>query len=333
MISQMSDMPTHHPADQSDPRLAEDTDAYRTLFLVRRAEEEIARLYPTDAIKSPIHLSIGQEAVSVGVCSRLRANDVVCMSYRCHAAYLAKGGDLKAMFAELWGKATGCAGGKGGSMHLVDISAGVVGASAVVATTIPIGLGFALAFQRRNEDRIAVVFLGDGATEEGVFAESLNFAAKAKLPALFVVENNDLAIHARTEDRWATPHLCERVRTYDIPATRIDGTDLFEVRHATDDALSQIKDGRGPAFMECLTHRWREHVGPGEDFHEGYRLGDDPAEWREKDAIKTLAARLPAELREKIEAAVTEDIAEAIRFAEDSPFPTQEQLYVDVFAD
>jgi pyruvate dehydrogenase E1 component alpha subunit len=162
---------------------------YRTLRLIRCAEEEIARIYPSDKIKSPVHLSIGQEAVSVGICDVLRPDDVVAPTYRGHAAYLAKGGSLRGLFAELYGKATGVAGGKGGSMHLVDMSHNVLGASAVVGTTIPIAVGYALAMKRAKSERVSVTFFGDGATEEGVFAESLNFAALQKLPVLFACEN------------------------------------------------------------------------------------------------------------------------------------------------
>src|SRR6266700_2692531 len=167
---------------------------YRKLRLIRRAEEEIARIYPSDKIKSPVHLSIGQEAVSVGVCDPLRPDDVVSGTYRSHASYLAKGGDLRALFAELYGKATGCARGKGGSMHLVDMNQYILGTSAVVGTTVPIAVGYSLALKREGKGRVVASFFGDGATEEGVLYESLNFAALHHLPVLFVCENYFLAI-------------------------------------------------------------------------------------------------------------------------------------------
>src|SRR5438445_5328339 len=167
---------------------------YRSLYRIRRLEEEVARVYATDKIKSPVHLSIGQEAVSVGVCEALRPPDVVFGTYRGHALYLAKGGDMNAMVAELYGKATGCTKGKGGSMHLIDPERGVMGASAVVGTTIANAAGFAYAQKYRRRQGIVVSFFGDGATEEGVYSESLNFAALKKLPILFVCENNQYAI-------------------------------------------------------------------------------------------------------------------------------------------
>ncbi|MBY0512547.1 MAG: thiamine pyrophosphate-dependent dehydrogenase E1 component subunit alpha, partial [Gemmataceae bacterium] len=155
---------------------------YRSLYRIRRLEEEVARAYPTDKIKSPVHLSIGQEAVSVGVCDALRPQDVVFGTYRGHALYLAKGGDMRAMVAELYGKATGCARGKGGSMHLIDPEAGVMGTSAVVGTTIANAAGYAYALKTRRSDAAVISFFGDGATEEGVFSETLNFAALKRLP-------------------------------------------------------------------------------------------------------------------------------------------------------
>jgi TPP-dependent pyruvate/acetoin dehydrogenase alpha subunit len=235
---------------------------YRSLRLIRRAEEEIARAYPSDQIKSPVHLSIGQEAVSVGVCDVLRPDDVVSPTYRGHAAFLAKGGSLRGLMAELYGKVTGVTGGKGGSMHLIDMSHYVLGASAVVGTTIPVAVGYALALKRMKTDRVVVAFFGDGATEEGVFAESLNFASLHKLPVLFVCENNYYAIHTPITKRWATQQLCERVETYGIPAHQVDDGDVLKLRSLAADSIVHVRGGGGPVFIECRTYRWREHVGP-----------------------------------------------------------------------
>ncbi|OFX13896.1 MAG: acetoin dehydrogenase, partial [Alphaproteobacteria bacterium RIFOXYD12_FULL_60_8] len=216
---------------------------YRLLRLIRRVEEEVARIYPTDKIKSPVHLSIGQEFVAVGAIDPLNADDVVGITYRGHAAYIAKGGNLNAMMAELFGKKDGCAGGKAGSMHLVDPDAGILGASAVVGTSVPIGLGYALAMKRQGKGRVALLFCGDGATEEGAFTESLNFAALHKLPAVIVVENNSYAIHAPQSKRWATDRLCQRAETYDVPATLISSGDIFEVRQAVAEAVGRARAG------------------------------------------------------------------------------------------
>ncbi len=305
---------------------------YRQLRRIRRVEEEIARIYPSDAVKSPVHLSIGQEAVAVGICAALRPDDVVSATYRGHAAYLAKGGNLNAMMAELYGKATGCARGKGGSMHLVGIEHGVLGTSAVVGTTIPIAVGHALAFRRQDLDRVVVAFLGDGATEEGVFYESLNFAALQSLPVLFVCENNGYAIHTPLEKRWATADLCRRVAGFGLPAERLR-MDCLELYRFTRDVLPDLRLARGPRFLEVATYRWREHVGPGEDYDAGYRHRSALAEWQETDEVVRLGGRLDTATRAAIDAAIEAEIAAAIEFAESSPWPEQKELYAHVFAD
>lgn len=305
---------------------------YRSLRLIRRAEEEIARVYPTDQVKSPVHLSIGQEAVAVGVCDPLRADDVVSGTYRGHAAYLAKGGSLKALMAELFGKTTGCAAGKGGSMHLAEMSSYILGTSAVVGTTIPIALGYALALKRAGGGRVVACFFGDGATEEGVFAESLNFAALRQLPILFVCENNEYAIHTHLSRRWATEALCERVATYGIPATKIADGDLFAIRAEAAAAYETMRRGGGPVFIECRTYRWREHVGPNEDYDAGYRSRDALAAWQARDQVARLAALIPDAERARIDAEIEHDVAAALDFAESSPFPTPDRLLTDVFA-
>ena len=306
---------------------------YYKLRLIRRAEEEIARIYPSDKIKSPVHLSIGQEAVAVGICDALRPDDVVSGTYRSHASYIAKGGDLPAMFAELYGKDTGCARGKGGSMHLVDMTHYLLGTSAVVGTTVPITLGYSLALQREGQGRVAVAFFGDGATEEGVFYESLNFAALHRLPVLFVCENNFYAIHTPIPKRWATRNLCERVRTYGIPAHQVADSGVLAIRRLAAESIAPMRTGGGPAFLECHTYRWREHVGPAEDYEAGYRSRDELLPWQENDQMMVLGAALPVGERDAIDAQVEQEIAAAIDFAENSPFPEPKEIYTDVYAE
>jgi TPP-dependent pyruvate/acetoin dehydrogenase alpha subunit len=318
------------PLDRLEP--ADLERIYRSLRLVRRTEEEVARIYPSDKIKSPVHLSIGQEAVSVGVCDVLRADDVVAPTYRGHAAFLAKGAPLRGLIAELYGKATGVTGGKGGSMHLIAMASNVLGASAVVGTTIPIALGYALALKRMGTDRVAVSFFGDGATEEGVFAESLNFAALHKLPVLFVCENNDYAIHTPTARRWASHRLCERVETYGIPAHQLDDGNILKLRALAADAVDRLRRGEGPVFIECRTYRWREHVGPNEDFDQGYRARDDLSPWLKDDQVEYVGGMLLDERRAVIDAAIERELEDAVAFAEASPFPPLEMLHTNVFA-
>ncbi len=320
------------PANESAVAAADLERIYRSLRLIRRAEEEVARIYPTDKIKSPVHLSIGQEAVSVGVCDVLRPDDVVAPTYRGHAAFLAKGAPLRGLMAELYGKATGVAGGKGGSMHLIDMSHNVLGASAVVGTTIPIAVGFALALKRTKTDRVSVAFFGDGATEEGVFSESLNFASLHKLPVLFVCENNYYAIHTPITRRWATNNLCERVETYGMPVHRVDDGDVLKLRELAASAVARMRRGEGPSFIECRTYRWREHVGPNEDYDQGYRARDDFSPWLKDDQVEKVGRMVLDERRAQIDSEIEIEIADAVEFAESSPFPEIEKLYTNVYA-
>jgi len=317
----------------SDLNAADLRRIYEQLRLIRRTEEEFARIYPSDKIKSPVHLSIGQEAVSVAVCDVLTPDDAVGSTYRGHAGYLAKGGDLNGMFAEMYGKQTGTAQGKGGSMHMVDAKSNFLGSSAVVATGIPITLGYAMAMKKMNRDAVVVCFFGDGATEEGVLYESLNFARLHMIPILFVCENNGLAIHDEISQRWATDKLCQRVETYDIPAVRIVDDDFFTMRNAARDAVARMRADEGPQFMECMTYRWKEHVGPGDDYNAGYRSDDDLAPWRQNDAVEIVGNLLPSDDRAKIDSDIEARLKAAIDFAEASPFPEPEMLYTDVFAE
>jgi TPP-dependent pyruvate/acetoin dehydrogenase alpha subunit len=304
---------------------------YKALYRIRLLEEELARIYPTDKIKSPIHLSIGQEAVSVGVCEALRSDDVVFGTYRGHALYLAKGGDMRAMAAELFGKATGCASSKGGSMHLISTEAGMMGASAVVGTTIANAVGYAYALQHRGRDNLVVSFFGDGASEEGVFAESLNFAALKRLPILFVCENNGYAIHTSQERRQGRPDICARARASGIPAECIEHNDILYLFERTRAVAAKVRAGAGPHFLEVMTYRWREHVGPNNDFRLGYRTEDEAASWIEADQITRLGSMLPPDRRQQIQEEVEAEVEAALRFAEESPEPAPAELYTDVY--
>jgi len=305
---------------------------YRALYCIRRVEEEIARIYPSDDIKSPVHLSIGQEAISVGICEALRPDDTVFGTYRGHALYLAKGGDLKKMIAELYGKATGVAKGKGGSMHLIDTNAGVMGTSAVVGTTIPQAIGYAYAMKLQGKDCIVASFFGDGATEEGSFHESLNFAALKKLPILFVCENNFYSIHIHQRDRQPMDNIYQRAKDYGIPSERIEDSDVTAVYTWAKEAAERVRGyGSGPEFLECRTYRWMEHVGPNEDFDKGYRSRVEAEPWIAADQLVQVGERLDANVRQRIEAKVEEEIRDAFEFAAASPFPRDEELLKDLF--
>lgn len=304
---------------------------YHAMLLIRRVEEYVAEIYPTDAIKSPVHLSIGQESVAVGICDALAADDVVSNTYRGHATYIAKSGDVRGIMAELYGKADGCAAGKAGSMHLVNVPAGVLGASAVVGTTIPIACGYGLVFKREKKNRVVVSIFGDGATEEGCFTESLNFAALHKLPVLFICENNGLAIHTSTHKRWATERLRERVATYGIPTAHVADGDVFAIRDTVAKCVADIRGGSGPQFIECNTYRWLEHVGPTDDHNQGYRDLKEYERWKANDQVARLEAMLGAEAA-SIKARVEAQLKDAIAFAESSPYPAAHALMEGVYA-
>lgn len=306
---------------------------YGKLWLTRRFEEVVAEIYPTDKIKSPVHLSIGQESVAVGVCDALRADDVVSGTYRGHATYLAKGGDASAMMAELFGKDGGCARGKGGSMHLVDMGRGVLGSSAVVGSTVPVAMGYAFALKREGKGRVVAAFFGDGATEEGVLWESLNFAQLHKLPILFVCENNGYAIHEPIAKRWAVRDLIAKVRAFGLPARRIDDGDVLAIRAATIAAVEPMRTGAsGASFIECVTYRWREHVGPNADYDAGYRSRSELEPWQASDQAARLAGMIAPHARRRIEEEVEQAVRAAVSFAERSPFPPSSELSTHVFS-
>ena len=304
---------------------------YRSMYLIRRVEEEIIRLYPTDKIKSPVHLSIGQEAVAVAVCDQLDKRDYVFGTYRGHALYLAKGGDVPRMMAELYGKVDGCARGKAGSMHLVDPEVGVMGTSAVVATGISNAVGAALALRMKKSPAIVACFFGEGAVDEGAFHESINFASLKKLPILFVCENNFYAIYSHVKDRLAGPGLCARARAYGVEAELIEDHEPMKLHERVGAAIAAVRTGSGPRFLECMTYRWRDHVGPGEDRVHQYRPDEELNAKIEGDNLKIVGDMLPAALRKSIEAAEEKRIGDAIAFAEASQFPADREVFEHVF--
>lgn len=310
---------------------------YKRMSLIRRFELKLAEIYHTDAIKSPVHLSVGQESVAVAMCDPLANDDIIANTYRCHATYIAKGGDLNEMMAELYGKSGGCAGGKAGSMHLVDFNRGIMGASAVVGTHIPVATGYAMALKMQakvtGHQRVVVVMFGDGATEEGCFYESINFAALKKLPILFVCENNRLAIHTPLEKRWATDKLCERVATFGIETHKINDHDVFALRDKVSNIVNQLRQpNAGPVFMEVPTYRWLEHVGPRDDHEDNYRDLNEYREWKANDQIARLAGMLDDATRQQLDDEITAEIAASQAFAEASPYPAAHELYRNVYA-
>jgi TPP-dependent pyruvate/acetoin dehydrogenase alpha subunit len=309
------------------------------MLRIRMVEEAIAELYPQQEMRCPVHLCIGQEAVAVGVCASLERSDYVLSGHRSHGHYLAKGGDLKAMMAELYGKVTGCSQGKGGSMHLVDLAAGFLGAAPIVASTIPIAVGTAFGSTMRNEPRVTAVFFGDGATEEGVFHESLNFAALKKLPVVFVCENNLYSVYSPLKVRQPDGREIFKIaKAHGIASHQADGNDVVKVHRLAQRAVRRARQGDGPSFLEFATYRWREHCGPAYDNDLGYRIEDEFEQWRQRCPIETMKARLIADgtlAADAVDVMRSESRAEieaAIEFARRSAAPDERLLTQDVYA-
>ena len=311
---------------------------YEQMLKIRLTEETIAKKYSDWEMRCPTHLSIGQEAVAAGVCGCLTNNDFVLSAHRSHAHYLAKGGDLNSMIAEIYGKATGCSAGKGGSMHLIDTSVGFMGSTAIVSNTIPVAVGLALSIQLKGTNNISCVFFGDGAVEEGVFYESVNFAVLKNLPILFICENNFYSVYSSLIVRQPENRkIHEMVNALGIATHNGNGNLVSEVYTLTNNAVEKIKMGEGPQFIEFSTYRWLEHCGPNIDDDAGYRSKEEIDDWRKRCPIQSMTKHLKGKKQitnneiEKWEMEIQLEIDSAFQFAKSSPFPDQSHLY-DVFA-
>ncbi|OGQ54803.1 MAG: acetoin dehydrogenase [Deltaproteobacteria bacterium RIFCSPLOWO2_02_FULL_53_8] len=265
---------------------------YLAVLRIRRVEEAIAERYAAQEMRCPVHLSIGQEAVAAGVCAALTQQDGVFSNHRAHAHYLAKGGDLKAMLAEIYGKAEGCCKGVGGSMHMIDLAAGFLGAVPIVGATVPLAVGAAWAARLRGEDKVITVFLGDGTFEEGAVYEAINFAALHRLPVLFVCENNLYACYTRLSTRQPERPIHAVAAACGCKVMTADGNDALAVFEAASSAVAGLRAGSQPVFLECATYRWREHCGPNIDDDLGYRPAVEVAEWKAACPVNRLAAML-----------------------------------------
>src|SRR5437016_2308922 len=253
---------------------------FATMLLIRTVEERLAELLVEREIRCPTHLYTGQEAVATGVCATLRRDDYVFGGHRSHGHYLAKRGDLKAMIAELYGKRTGCSRGRGGSMHLVAPEVGILGTVPIVAATIPLAAGTALASTIRRDGRVSVSFFGDGAVEEGTFHESMNLAASRKLPVVFICENNLYSSHLELLERRAKDNIVETAAAHGMPGEVVDGNDAVAVWAAATRAVARARGGVGPTLLECRTYRWHGHVGPSLDMDVGVQRKDELPEGR-----------------------------------------------------
>jgi len=311
---------------------------WKTMFRIRKIEERIALRYPENKMRCPIHLSIGQEAVPGALAANLSVEDFAVSTHRGHAHFLAKGGNLDSLIGELYGKVNGCCLGKGGSMHLIDVSAGFMGTTAIVGNSIPIGVGLALASQLNNSGQISCIYLGDGATEEGVFYESINFSIVRKLPALFICENNLYSVYSPLAIRQ--PHgrkIFEMVAAMGMKTANCDGNDVLACNKLVKNAVEHIRATGQPFFLEFSTYRWREHCGPDFDNDLDYRSKEEFDFWQSRDPIKLIESSLFLNsqfqaTKAAYEISVANEIDIAFSTAELAPFGNSEIATKGVYA-
>lgn len=310
----------------------------RSMLRIRRIEEALSERYSEQEMRCPMHLCIGQEAIAVGVCAALSKNDVIFSNHRAHGHYLAKGGNLNAMVAELYGRSTGCCGGRGGSMHLIDLDAGFMGATPIVGGTVPLAVGAAWAASLKDEKRVSVVFFGDGCFEEGVVHEALNFAALHKLPIVFVCENNGFSVYTRLTERQPNRPIYRLAEAHGVAACFGNGNDVEEVLSIAKAAVDGARLGNGPQFIELSTYRWREHCGPDFDDALNYRSALEIEKGLKDCPISKFATRMKQSNTlsqfeiERIEEGVHKEIAEAFKFALSSAKPSFKDAGERVYA-
>jgi TPP-dependent pyruvate/acetoin dehydrogenase alpha subunit len=320
-----------------DKKLA--TALYSRMQLIRRVEEGIALRYPDGKMRCPTHLSIGQEASATAVGLSLGPQDLALSTHRAHAHYLAKGGDIRAMLSEIYGKVTGCCRGRGGSMHLQDKAVGFMGSTAIVGNSIPIGVGLALGLRLKGLKNVSVVFFGDGCTEEGAFYESVNFAVVRNLPVLFVCENNFYSVYSPLSVRQPESRkIYKMVESMGLATSIVDGNDIEASYSAVQTSLRHLRSGLGPYFIELTTYRWLEHCGPNFDNHIGYRSQEEFESWKLKDPIKSYQEKLiergwltPADIK-KLNSDIEIVVEDAFSYAETSDFPPETEAYTDLYA-
>jgi len=315
---------------------------YKTMQRIRISEESLVEPINKGEIKTPCHLYSGEEAVATGICAALEKEDYIFGNHRSHGHYLAKGGSMKAMIAEIYGKETGCSSGRGGSMHLISPENGVLGIVPIVSGTVSLALGASLAIKIRKQKNVCVSFFGDGATGEGVLYESLNFAALKKLPIIFACENNLYSTHLPINEIRTNPEIFNIADPFKIKKYRIDGNNVLDVYEAALEAVEYCKQGNGPVFMEFLTYRFRGHVGPDDNIqgsHTDIRPKHEVESWLRKDPIALFENFLINNKMaceddfNKINHDVTKEVAEAHRFSDESNKPKKEDLCNYVFSE
>ena len=308
------------------------------MLRIRRVEEALADRYQEQQIRCPMHLCIGQEAIAAGVSYWLESTDHVFSNHRAHGHYLAKGGNLNRMIAEFYGMSTGCCGGRGGSMHLIDQEVCFMGSTPIVGGTVPVAVGSAWAAQLKKQNRITVVYFGDGCFEEGVIHESLNFATLKKLPIVFICENNGYSVYTKLRDRQPIRSIRELAQAHGVSAFEGDGNDVLAVSNLAQFSIAQARSGYGPQFIELKTHRWREHCGPNYDDDLAYRDKGELDYWQQRCPVKLAQNRLlkTGSLDEitirSIETNIFLEIEAAFHFALNSGIPLSKDLERSVYA-
>lgn len=305
---------------------------YTVMYRTRRFEDEVFEFYKRGLMPGLAHLYLGEEAIAAGACATLRGDDYIGSTHRGHGHLVARGADLNRMMAEILGKETGYSKGKGGSMHIMAMDKGILGANGIVGGEIPIATGAAYSAKLRGTDQVTLAFFGDSASNEGTFHESINMAAAWDLPCVYIIENNLFGISVDIRRVTKEHELSKRAVGYGIPGTTIDGNDVFAVYETVTTAVERARRGEGPTLIECLTYRWQgHHVGdPGE-----YRDPKELADWKAREPIGQLEQRgllTGAEIK-AIRESVEAEIQAACKFAEESPYPDAAEAYSDLFVD
>lgn len=316
----------------------ESIELYACMQRIRLVEEAISTRYVEQEMRCPVHLSIGQEAAAAGVCLALETRDKVFSTHRSHAHYLSKGGDLRKMLAEIYGKATGCIGGRGGSMHIMDLDVNMVASIPIVGSCIPLAVGSALADSLDGRDDVSIAYLGDASVEEGVFHESANFAKLRNLPVLFVCENNLYSVYTQLHERQPDRPITSLAEAHGIPTYHCDGNDVEEVYRSTLNALKNARSNKGPSFLLLDTYRWLEHCGPNFDNDIGYRTEAEFRIWKNRDPVilykKNLLKKgiLTEEGNVELKCEIQKEITAAFDFAKNSPYPDHSTAINHVYA-
>ena len=310
---------------------------FEQMTRIREFDERAGLLMEQARVHGSVHLYCGEEAIAVGVCEALNDDDYITSTHRGHGHLIAKGGDVERMYAELFAKATGYNGGKGGSMHMAALDLGIIGANGIVAAGLPIGLGVAFASQYQGNDRVTICFFGDGATNEGAFHEAMNMAAILKAPMVFVCENNGYGEWSSAASTTSVTDIVDRAASYGIAGAMVDGMDIAAVHEASIEAIARARSGAGPTLLECKTYRYYDHVG--RDFGMLERDPDEIARWRARDTIKQWRKVLIAQgvfddnTADTITARIAADMDRAIANAEQAPDPHPDALYEDVYSE